>query len=63
MPTIEFGLFSDEGCVEAQFYSLEEAEAAIAERYSPEDGLTAHAVCPQHEEQIAEFCEECAEEV
>ena len=62
MGTQEFGLFSDEGCVAAQFYSAAEAEQAIETDYSPEDGLEVKAVCPWHKEQPAESCEECNEE-
>lgn len=35
-----YGIFNDEGLVEGGFYSAQEAHDAIAERYSPEDGLT-----------------------
>lgn len=57
----EYGIFNDEGCVEAQFYSREEAEAAIADRYTDEtdDDLEIHEVCPDHEEQRRDVCEEC----
>ena len=56
--TIEYGLFWDEGCVESGMYSEEEAKEALL-RYSEEDGLEIHIICPEHPEQIAEFCEEC----
>lgn len=34
---MEYGIFSDEGLIEADFYSREEAEKAMADRYT-EDG-------------------------
>lgn len=47
----EWGIFNDESAdwtageaVEAGFYSREEAERAIAERYSVDDELTVHEV-------------------
>lgn len=55
----EYGLFNDEGCVGRQLYSEADAEAAITDRYSPEDELTVKALCPVHEEQAADYCEEC----
>lgn len=55
----EYGLFNDEGCVERQFYSLGEAYAALHEYYSTEDDLTVRLLCPGHEEQPADGCEEC----
>lgn len=55
----EFGLFNDEGCVEAGFFSKQEAELARTERYSPEDELDVLKMCPEHDLQPAAFCEEC----
>lgn len=47
----EYGIFNDESpdytaaeAVEAGFYSVGEAEKALAERYSPEDDLHVHPV-------------------
>lgn len=56
---IEFGLFNDEGCVERQFYTRRDAEEARDTRYEPEDELTVHELCPDHEEQPKISCEEC----
>jgi hypothetical protein len=55
----EFGLFNDEGCVEAGFYSEAEARAAIDHRFDAEDELTAREICPEHEEQARDTCEDC----
>ena len=55
----EFGLFNDGGCVEAGFFSRQEAEEALRTRYSEEDGLEVAAICPDHPEQEDAFCEEC----
>ena len=48
---MEWGIFNDDSAdwtadeaVEAQFYSREEAEAALADRYSDDDSLVIHAV-------------------
>jgi hypothetical protein len=56
---IEYGLFNDEGCMEAGFWSMEAANAAIIDRYDSEDELTAREVCPDHEEQPRDTCDEC----
>lgn len=56
----EFGIFNDEGCVESGFHSLDEAQAAIQSRYSPDDMLHSARVCHDHENSEAEHCEECA---
>lgn len=55
----EYGLFNDEGCVERGFWSLEEAWAAEKDRYSPEDDLSAFALCRTHGDHAAVDCEEC----
>lgn len=57
----EYGLFNDEGCVEAGFYSLDEAHEARDERYS-EDELVVMQMCPEHEEQSYFACEDCLAE-
>jgi hypothetical protein len=56
----EFGIFSGEGLLEGGFYSMAEAEAALAARYSPE----AHAArcCHDHPEHEHESCPECNSE-
>ncbi len=62
-----YGIFNDESqdwteaeAVEADFYSEEDARAAIATRYSPDDGLVIHAVeFPDNED----GCETCGNEV
>lgn len=53
----EWGVFTDEGCVAAGFWSQTEAEAHMAEEDSPE--LRVARICPDHEEQDAEHCEDC----
>lgn len=61
---VEYGLFNDEGLMEGQFYGPEEARAAIADRYTEEDELEVHEVCPEHEGERRDVCEDCfAEEV
>jgi hypothetical protein len=58
---IEYGLFNDEGCVEAGFYSKEEAER-LSVLYDPEDELVIHEICPDHDEQAKDTCEACFSE-
>jgi hypothetical protein len=53
----EWGLFSDEGCVERGIWSREEAEAALL-RYDPDDELVALPMCELHEEPAAS-CPSC----
>lgn len=64
----EFGVFNDEGCIESGFITLEAAEARAQEyrenyeRNSDEDGdpdAVAKELCPDHEEQAKDDCEEC----
>ena len=57
----EYGLFNDEGCVENGFRDPAAAARAALERYSDEDELTVSALCDQHPEQSADYCEECEE--
>lgn len=57
----EYGLFNDEGCVESQIYSLDEANERLGE-YDEEDDLYISEVCPHHPGQEADFCEDCEEE-
>jgi hypothetical protein len=63
MPTMtEYGLFNDEGCLEAQMYSTEEAETRrqeyIAEGEHPDD-VKVREMCPDHEGEPKDGCEEC----
>ncbi len=64
---MEWGIFCDESedwtaeqAVEADFYSKEEAEAAIAKRYRPDDELVVHLV---EEPDYDEECEGCGRNV
>jgi hypothetical protein len=57
MPSQEWGIFNDESAdyttdeaVEAQFYSREEAEAALAERYADADCHVQPVADPDDEE-------------
>jgi hypothetical protein len=56
---IEFGVFNDEGLLEGQFYSRKAAEEALADLYAEDDEAEVAIVCPDHEEQRREHCEEC----
>lgn len=58
---IEYGVFNDEGCIHSQLYSATTAEeAAAVYRAEGDDYAIARAICPEHEEQPADTCEECA---
>lgn len=64
----EYALFNDEApnwtaeeSVEAGFYSQEEAELALAARYTPEDELIVH-VCEESEEEENEEEDEDGED-
>ncbi len=56
---MEYGLFNDEGLVEGQFYSQEEAIKARDERYTDDDDLEVLEICPDHPEYARLGCEEC----
>lgn len=56
--TMEYGIFNDEGKIEGDYYSREEAEAACA-RYPEEEGAVVQECCPEHPEHARESCEEC----
>ena len=57
----EYGVFNDEGCIEAGLASPEAATEAAA-GYVAEgewEGTHGAAICPDHDEQEADTCEEC----
>jgi hypothetical protein len=55
----EYGLFNDEGCVEAGIWSMSEAQQRLAD-YNPGDDLHISIICPEHSEQEKDTCEECS---
>jgi hypothetical protein len=56
----EFGVFNDEGLIDPGFRTLAEAEAAARQwRGDGEEWAKAAEVCPDHEEQRRDTCEEC----
>lgn len=63
----QYGVFSDEGCVEV-LHSEEEAQHRAdelvedPEGYDPGD-LAVHQICEYHDEQRADICEKCEEQV
>lgn len=59
--TTEYGIFSDEGFLEGDFYTKEAAEKCAADRYSEDDVHVAEC-CEQHREEEKEGCEKCEEE-
>lgn len=64
----EYGLFTDEGCIFASYseaevtaeYNTELAEYVKHYEHPPAELYVAE-ICPDHEEQPREHCEECAE--
>lgn len=54
----EYGIFNDEGCVERGFWSAEEALREL-KLMDPEDHGDVKELCPEHEEQARDTCEEC----
>ncbi len=56
---MDWGLFNDEGCVEAGFCSEAEAIVTREANYSPDDELVAALVCSEHPDQTWQGCEEC----
>jgi hypothetical protein len=57
---IEFGVFNDEGCVESGLWSFALAEQARdAHRAAGDSEAYAAEMCPEHEEEPRESCEEC----
>ena len=54
----EWGLFSDEGLIEGDYYSKEDAEIA-ATYYDPDDNIEVLEVCSEHPDQPRIYCEEC----
>lgn len=64
----EFGIWTenDGGFVETQIYSIDEGEARLVEYYEEDidnvGDLSLVEVCPDHEEQRKDTCEECAAE-
>lgn len=58
----EYGIFGNEGCFEGGFYSQEEAQVAIAERYAEEENIHVAELCPDHDENKRDTCEDCNSE-
>lgn len=50
----EYGLFNDEGLIEGQFYSKDEAELAKLDRYTPDDELYVDIVKDEENEEDEE---------
>lgn len=55
----EYGIFTDEGKIEGDFYSAEEAERVLCARYGEETDGHVGACCHDHPEQEAANCELC----
>jgi hypothetical protein len=57
---MEYGIFTDEGCIEDGFYSLAAADerARAWYRVNGED-VEVYEICPDHPETAKHSCEEC----
>ena len=53
-----YGIFDDEGLLEGDFSTREEAEHEMAVCY-PEDDAHVALICPDHEDQEHGNCESC----
>lgn len=66
MALTEYGLFNDEGCLDAQMYSAEEAERR-RQKYidggEHPDDVVVKEMCPDHEGEAKDDCEECFTEL
>lgn len=60
--TAEWGLFNDEGCVERGLWSEQEADRRRGFAYNAEDDLRIEELCPDHDEQPLNGCEDCGSE-
>jgi hypothetical protein len=59
----EYGVFNDEGCLDSGYTTLDKAEASAVDfREQGDEYAKASEICPEHEEQPAEGCEECGDE-
>jgi hypothetical protein len=58
MVPVEYGIFDDEGLLEGDFWSEEEAQRRLDEAYTEDDAHVA-LVCPHHPEQEGVSCELC----
>jgi hypothetical protein len=55
----EYGIFNDEGCLEQGIYDEGEAYITKDDSYQDEPGVYVAEVCPEHDLQPREFCEDC----
>lgn len=53
-----YGIFSNKGLLQGDFFSEIGAIAVMAERYAGDDAHVA-VVCPDHEDQEYDSCESC----
>jgi hypothetical protein len=60
--TAEYAIFNDEGCIERDFSDEDLAQSVKDNDYGNEPGVYVAEMCPDHDEQPREFCEECEEE-
>ena len=61
-PTLEYGIFSDEGQIERGMHSLAEARERLSDGYSADDDCWVAACCHDHPDFEDGHCEECDSE-
>ena len=55
----EWGIFSDEGILEDEYYSEEKALAVLRRDYFDDPFAEVLEICPDHRDQPRHSCEEC----
>ena len=58
---MEYGIFSDEGCLENGFSARDDAERH-RQRWYAHDGATVARCCPEHPEEPYDACQECPQD-
>lgn len=56
-----YGIFSDEGLLEGDFLTAEDAQRTLDKSYADDDARVA-PICEYHEDQEAGNCESCGDE-
>ena len=59
---IEYGIFTDEGMIDGPFYSEHEAGQILITYLNSGEMAVVKEICPEHQEQEKNTCEECNSE-
>lgn len=60
--SVEYGIFNDEGCIARGWFDKASAHAEMDTEYPDEPGAYVAEMCPYHDEQPADTCEDCSSE-